>query len=43
VRQLRPIDNYSYDGAMRSIDQSFQRLGLNRIDILLIHDVEVWT
>ena len=28
---------------MRSIDQSFQRLGLNRIDILLIHDVDVWT
>lgn len=40
---FRPIDDYSYDGAMRSIDQSFQRLGLNRIDILLIHDVDVWT
>jgi D-threo-aldose 1-dehydrogenase len=40
---FRPIDDYSYDGAMRSIEQSFQRLGLNRIDILLIHDVDVWT
>jgi D-threo-aldose 1-dehydrogenase len=40
---FRPVDNYSYDGVMRSIDQSFQRLGLNRIDILLIHDVDVWT
>ena len=40
---FRPIDDYSYDGAMRSIDQSFQRLGLNRIDILLIHDVDRWT
>jgi D-threo-aldose 1-dehydrogenase len=40
---FRPVDDYSYDGVMRSIDQSFQRLGLNRIDILLIHDVDVWT
>src|ERR1700722_1181205 len=40
---FRPIDDYSYDGAMRSIDQSFQRLGLNRIDFLLIHDVDGWT
>jgi D-threo-aldose 1-dehydrogenase len=31
--------DYSYDGAMRSIEQSLLRLGLDRIDILLIHDV----
>jgi D-threo-aldose 1-dehydrogenase len=31
--------DYSYDGIMRSVEDSFQRLGLNRIDILLLHDV----
>ena len=37
-----PFD-YSYDGTMRSFEDSLQRLGTNRIDILLIHDVDVWT
>lgn len=31
--------DYSYDGAMRSIEDSYQRLGMARIDIVLIHDV----
>ena len=31
--------DYSYDGAMRSVEGSYQRLGLDRIDILLIHDL----
>jgi D-threo-aldose 1-dehydrogenase len=31
--------DYSYDGAMRSIEDSLQRLGMSRIDIVLIHDV----
>ena len=35
--------DYSYDGVMRSIEDSLQRLGLHRIDIVLIHDVDVWT
>jgi D-threo-aldose 1-dehydrogenase len=35
--------DYSYDGAMRSFEQSLLRLGLSRVDILLIHDVDVWT
>jgi D-threo-aldose 1-dehydrogenase len=30
--------DYSYDGAMRSIEDSLQRLGLPRIDIVYIHD-----
>ena len=30
--------DYSYDGAMRSIEDSLQRLGLPRIDIAYIHD-----
>lgn len=31
--------DYSYAGIMRSFEDSLQRLGLNRIDILLVHDI----
>ncbi len=31
--------DYSYDGTMRSIEHSLQRLGTNALDIVLIHDV----
>jgi len=31
--------DYSYDGTLRSLEHSLQRLGTNRIDIALIHDV----
>jgi D-threo-aldose 1-dehydrogenase len=34
----RPHFDYSYDGVMRSVDESLARLGLDRIDILLVHD-----
>jgi D-threo-aldose 1-dehydrogenase len=34
--------DYSYDGIMRSFEDSLQRLGLNRIDLLLIHDLDHW-
>lgn len=37
------VIDYSYDGAMRSFEQSLLRLGTDRIDVLLIHDVDVWT
>ena len=37
------VIDYSYDGTMRSIEGSLQRLGLNAVDVLLIHDVDVWT
>ncbi|MET3900232.1 D-threo-aldose 1-dehydrogenase [Devosia sp. UYZn731] len=33
--------DYSYDGVMRSYEDSLQRLGLNRIDMLLIHDLDL--
>jgi D-threo-aldose 1-dehydrogenase len=39
----RAAFDYSYDGAMRSFEQSLLRLGVDRIDVLLIHDVDVWT
>ena len=35
--------DYSYDGTMRSVEQSLLRTGLQSIDILLIHDCDVWT
>jgi D-threo-aldose 1-dehydrogenase len=33
------VYDYSYDGIMRSMEDSFQRLGLARIDILYVHDI----
>jgi D-threo-aldose 1-dehydrogenase len=33
--------DYSYDGVMRSYEDSLQRLGMNRVDILLIHDLDL--
>ena len=41
--ELKPVFDYSYDGIMRSIEQSIVRLGFEHIDILLIHDVDRWT
>ncbi len=38
-----PRFDYSYDGTMRSIEQSLLRTGLGRFDIILIHDCDVWT
>jgi D-threo-aldose 1-dehydrogenase len=39
----RAVFDYSYDGTMRSVEQSLLRLGIDRLDLLLIHDVDVWT
>ena len=35
---FNPIYDYSYDAAMRSYEDSLQRMGLDRFDIVLIHD-----
>ncbi len=53
INQLRhgfitpmPFDahyDYSYDGIMRSFEDSQQRLGLAEIDILLVHDIGAYT
>lgn len=40
---MRPEYDYSYDGTMRALEDSLQRLGIERIDIGLIHDVDIWT
>jgi D-threo-aldose 1-dehydrogenase len=34
-----PVYDYSYDGIMRSFEDSLQRFGLGRIDILYVHDI----
>ena len=34
------VFDYSYDGIMRSYEDSLQRLSLNSIDVLLIHDLD---
>jgi len=34
-----PVYDYSYDAVMRSFEDSLQRLGLARIDILYVHDI----
>ncbi|MEK9841739.1 MAG: aldo/keto reductase, partial [Paracoccaceae bacterium] len=36
---FHPVYDYSYDGIMRSFENGLQRLGLERIDILLAHDI----
>ncbi len=40
---FHPVYDYSYDGVMRSYEDSMQRLGLDRIDILYIHDIGPFT
>jgi D-threo-aldose 1-dehydrogenase len=40
--QFEHVFDYSYDGVMRSYEDSLQRLGLNRVDMLVIHDLDTW-
>lgn len=35
--------DYSYDGTMRSFEDSMQRLNLEYLDIVFIHDIDVFT
>jgi D-threo-aldose 1-dehydrogenase len=39
----REIFDYSYNGVMRSLEDSFERLGIDRIDIVFCHDVDIFT
>ena len=36
---FHPVFDYSYYGIMRSFEDSLQRLGLDQIDILYVHDI----
>jgi D-threo-aldose 1-dehydrogenase len=40
---FEPVFDYGYDATMRSFEDSLQRLGTNKIDILLIHDIGATT
>ena len=39
----REVYDYSYDGVMRSLEASFERLGVDSIDILFAHDLDIYT
>lgn len=43
VPQKRIEFDYTHDGIMRSLDASIARLGTDRIDILLLHDIDADT
>jgi D-threo-aldose 1-dehydrogenase len=34
-----PVFDYSYEGVMRSFESSLERLGVDRVDVLLMHDI----
>lgn len=38
VPALHPVFDFTYDGVMRSVEESLQRLGLERVDLLHLHD-----
>ena len=40
---FHPVYDYGYDGVMRSFEDSLQRLGLERVDILFAHDIGTMT
>lgn len=41
VPNRQEVYDYSYDGVMRSLEHSFERLGVDRVDILYVHDIDV--
>jgi len=43
VPQKRIVYDYSYDGVMRSHAASLERLGVDTVDILFVHDVDSFT
>lgn len=43
VPQKRIVFDYTYEGIMRSLADSIARLGTDRIDILLLHDIDAGT
>ena len=38
IPRLNPVFDFSYDGVMRSVEESLARLGVDQVDVLLIHD-----
>ncbi len=37
------VYDYTYDGVMRSLEASLERLGIDHVDVLFAHDVDVFT
>jgi D-threo-aldose 1-dehydrogenase len=35
---LEPVFDFSFEGVLRSLDESLERLGLDRVDVVYIHD-----
>ena len=42
VPNRREVYDYSYDGVMRSLEFSLERLGLDHVDILYAHDLDIF-
>jgi D-threo-aldose 1-dehydrogenase len=40
---MRMEYDYSYDGTMRQVEDSLQRMGTDHFDVLLVHDTDRWT
>lgn len=43
VPQKRIVFDYTYDGILRSYDESIARLGCDKIDMLFLHDIDAGT
>lgn len=43
VPNRREAYDYSYDGVLRSLEFSLERLGVDRVDILYVHDLDSFT
>jgi len=39
----KEIYDYSHDGVMRSFEASLERLGVDDVDVLFVHDIDVFT
>lgn len=42
VPSRQEVYDYSYDGTMRSLEFSLERLGVDRIDVLYAHDLDIF-
>ncbi len=43
VPSRNEVYDYSYDGVMRSLEFSLERLGIDHVDILYAHDLDIFT
>jgi D-threo-aldose 1-dehydrogenase len=42
IPSRREIYDYSYDGVMRSLDFSLERLGIDSVEVLFVHDIDIF-